>query len=59
MGGEYGKISAIYAALDPAPKKNMASTVQRMLASPTPNVMLFLEHLDVSYGNPHEVQQAL
>ena len=55
---EVAKIGIIFNALEKTALTNMASSASALEKSLDPKVETLLEHLDNSYANPHETQQA-
>ena len=58
IGDELAKIGVVFNALEKTALSNMASTIHALEKALDPKVHTLLEHLDKSYRNPHEIQQA-
>lgn len=58
VGDEMAKIGLIFNALEKTALANMSSMVYALEKSENPKVQTLIEHLDKSYSNPHETQQA-
>ena len=58
IGDELAKIGIVFNALEKTALSNMASTIHALEKALDPKVHTLLEHLDKSYRNPHEIQQA-
>ena len=58
IGNEMAKIGVIFNALEKTALFNMSSTVYVLAKLADPKVQTLIDHLDKSYSNPHETQQA-
>ena len=58
IGDELAKIGVVFNALEKTAFSNMASTIHALEKALDPKVQTLLEHLDKSYRNPYEIQQA-